>query len=702
MKKTIFTFLSVLILFVFANQALAQVPQGFNYQAVARNSAGVLLQNQSLGIIISLHQGSDTGPVVYSEKHGVTTNQFGLFTVSVGQPDSLIQGNFSTINWNSGDYWMEVKLKVGTSGSYTSMGTTQLLTVPYAMYAANSGTAGPIGPTGPQGIAGPTGATGLQGIQGVPGTTGATGLQGIQGIQGIPGPTGAIGAQGIQGIPGTTGPAGSTGIQGPTGTQGLIGPTGPAGTYTAGPGIQISSNVISANLSLGVSPTGDILTLTPGNSVYVPGISNANNASPVITTYQATNISSTQAYGSGNIVYYGVTPITETGICWDVIPIPPSTLISSNHKASPLPVNNIICTMTPLTANTVYYIWAYAIISGVVQTGNMVLLTTLPTSPCPELFTLPVTSITTTSAYCGGNITSVGGTSITTRGICWNTNSGPLATGSHNSDVVNQVGNYWFSMTGLTAGVTYYVRAYAINNVGCINYGPELFFTTTCTSPTISTTNVITSGCNSAVANCQITALGCATITQRGVCWDTINPPDINDNISSITGNVTGTYSIPMNILRPNTTYYVRSYALTSVGPTYGNVLTFSTSASYYESFEFGMPQGWVGNWSVTNDASYEGYYSLKSTATDDSVKFTTTISNSSGGQISFYYYTNTGGYPQTKFYIDNNLTAILLTSSWTGPLTYPVTTGTHTFKWVNVGGGYSVNKYIDYVIICP
>ena len=85
MKKTIFTFFAVLVLMVFVNQTFAQVPQGFNYQAVARNSVGVLIQNQTLGVKLSIHQGSATGTVVYSERQTPTTNQFGLFTVTVGQ-----------------------------------------------------------------------------------------------------------------------------------------------------------------------------------------------------------------------------------------------------------------------------------------------------------------------------------------------------------------------------------------------------------------------------------------------------------------------------------------------------------------------------------------------------------------------------------------------------------------------------------------
>lgn len=163
MKKTIFTILGAFMLLVFVNQAFAQVPQGFNYQAVARNSAGTLLQNQALGVKLSVHQGSASGTVVYSERQTPTTNQFGLFTVTVGQ-GTLLSGAFNTILWSSGNFWLQVELDVTGGTTYTDMGTSQLLSVPYAMYAANA--SGATGPTGP------TGATGAQGPQGIQGPTG--------------------------------------------------------------------------------------------------------------------------------------------------------------------------------------------------------------------------------------------------------------------------------------------------------------------------------------------------------------------------------------------------------------------------------------------------------------------------------------------------------------------------------------------------
>lgn len=218
MKKTIFTLLGMLLMILIISQVQAQVPQAFNYQAVARDATGALLDNQTVGVKISIHQTTASGTIVYSETFTPTTNQFGLFTLEIGQ-GAPVTGTFNTINWSTGSYFMQVQLDPAGGTSYTNMGTTQLLTVPFAMYAASagtSGTTGATGPTGPTGSAGVNGATGPTGV----GTTGPTG------------PTGSVGPTGSGAGP--TGPTGPTGLVGPTGSGvGPTGPTGPAGVAGA-------------------------------------------------------------------------------------------------------------------------------------------------------------------------------------------------------------------------------------------------------------------------------------------------------------------------------------------------------------------------------------------------------------------------------------------------------------------------------------
>jgi hypothetical protein len=189
------------IIFILANQfinsAKAQVPQSFNYQAVARDASGAVLSNQAVSFRISLLQGSAAGTSAYTETHSVTTNTLGLVNFAIGG-GTVVSGNFATINWAQGPYFAQIELDAANNGTYVVMSTTQLLSVPYAMYAASSGSSIP-GPQGPQGPAGNDGAPGPQGPIGL---TGATGPQGPIGL------TGAAGANGINGAVGATGPQG--------------------------------------------------------------------------------------------------------------------------------------------------------------------------------------------------------------------------------------------------------------------------------------------------------------------------------------------------------------------------------------------------------------------------------------------------------------------------------------------------------------
>jgi len=204
-KKILLKALAIIAIVMFASINIkAQVPQSFNYQAVARNASGNLLANQAIGIKVIIHQGSAQGASVYSEIFvpAPTTNQFGLFTLAVGT-GIVVSGSFSGITWSTGNYWLEILIDPTGATNYVSMGASQLLTVPYAMYAANSGSGGGTGFTGPTG---PTGATGTTGVTGTIGATGPTG-------SGM-GPTGPTGANGPTGV---TGNNGSIGVTGPTG-----------------------------------------------------------------------------------------------------------------------------------------------------------------------------------------------------------------------------------------------------------------------------------------------------------------------------------------------------------------------------------------------------------------------------------------------------------------------------------------------------
>ena len=126
--KKLFTLIALIVLATIN----AQAPQGFNYQATVRNNTGQLLLNQSVLVNFNILQNSDTGPVVYSENQTATTDDLGHINLVVGQ-GTPSTGTFSSINWGNGSYYLGIELNTGTG--YVAMGTTQLLSVPYALHA---------------------------------------------------------------------------------------------------------------------------------------------------------------------------------------------------------------------------------------------------------------------------------------------------------------------------------------------------------------------------------------------------------------------------------------------------------------------------------------------------------------------------------------------------------------------------------------
>ena len=227
----------------------AQAPQKFSYQAVVRDGSDNLITGTTVGMKISILSGSISGAVVYSESQSPLANANGIISVEIGA-GTPISGTLSSIDWSADNYFIKTEIDPTGGSSYSISGTTQLLSVPYALYAANSGSstpgpqgpAGPVGPagadgaTGPQGPIGLTGATGPQGPIGPIGLTGATGSTGPQGAVGLTGATGPQGPAGNDGATGPQGPIGLTGLTGATGPQGPIGLTGPAGaTGSTGP-----------------------------------------------------------------------------------------------------------------------------------------------------------------------------------------------------------------------------------------------------------------------------------------------------------------------------------------------------------------------------------------------------------------------------------------------------------------------------------
>lgn len=228
----------VILLLITCMTLQGQAPAGFNYQAVLRDGSGNLKANTNVTIQISILQGSATGTSVFSETHNTTTNDFGLVNLQIGSVETT---GFAGINWADGPYF----IKLVVDG--VEMGTSQLLSVPYALYAASG-----VGEQGPKGDKGDTGAQGSQGPKGDKGDTGAQGSQGLKGDKGDKGDTGAQGLQGLKGDKGDKGDTGAQGPQGPKGDKGDkgdVGATGPAGPATTDASLLTSGTLNTSRYS---------------------------------------------------------------------------------------------------------------------------------------------------------------------------------------------------------------------------------------------------------------------------------------------------------------------------------------------------------------------------------------------------------------------------------------------------------------------
>lgn len=127
-------FLILMVATFIGLKVLAQTPNAFKYQALVKDGSGTIVSNQSVGFRISILEGNDNGTVIYEESHLVTANDNGLVYFNIGEGDALT-GDFSSIDWGSSSHYLQVEIDLNGGANYQLMGVSQLLSVPYALYA---------------------------------------------------------------------------------------------------------------------------------------------------------------------------------------------------------------------------------------------------------------------------------------------------------------------------------------------------------------------------------------------------------------------------------------------------------------------------------------------------------------------------------------------------------------------------------------
>ena len=394
LKLFVFTLLAGY--FLLNTYLFAQSPEKLSYQAVIRNASNALISNQTVGMRISILQGSATGTVVYAETQTPATNINGLVSLEIGS-GTQVSGSFVAINWAGGPYFIKTETDPAGGTAYSITATSQLLSVPFALYAKTSGssTPGPQGPAGPQGVPGPQGAQGNSGPQGSQGPPGSTGPQGATGQAGQTGPTGPQGPAGANGktiLSGNSNPTAGIGNNGdfflntstntlfgpkaagawPASGVPLVGPTGPQGPV--GPGLTngtFANQMMywngSAWTTLNPGLNNQALTMCNGVLTWTTG-GNCPSNLPTIVTVIPTSITNTTARSGGNISSDGGSNILSRGVCWDINPNPTISLNSKTIQGNG--TGTFASTLTGLNTNTTYFVRAYATNSNGTAYGN--------------------------------------------------------------------------------------------------------------------------------------------------------------------------------------------------------------------------------------------------------------------------------------------------------------------------------------------
>ena len=300
---------------------------------------------------------------------------------------------------------------------------------------------------------------------------------------------------------------------------------------------------------------------------------------PTVTTLPVSQITTTSANVS--MKYYGI--LNENfymaGICY-------STTQNPTHSSGKISTSIFgsdgywIEQLKTLTPNTTYYIKGFAIDDKAIVYGNEVSFTTASIVPIlPTIVTTTATTITPTTGVSGGNITSDGGAPVTVRGICFSTITNPTTANTVISGG-SGIGSFSSNLSGLTTLTTYYIRAFATNSAGTA-YGNQVSFTTTdYVIPTLTT--IIASSITkiTATSGGNITSDGGVNVTSRGICYSKSPSPTTASSLVS-GGSGIGSFISNLSGLSAATTYYVRAYAINTVGTAYGNQISFSTNSPF-------------------------------------------------------------------------------------------------------------------------
>jgi uncharacterized protein (TIGR02145 family) len=541
------TILIALVLTINANQLFSQTTNGIFFQAVARDNFSNPAKDRKIYVQSSIIQTTPTGTKVLTEEHQANTDATGVFSISLGNGVRVggTATSLATIDWSKGPFYLNLKVAITPIGGnsnwdytkeWVDMGTTSFGAVPFALYSASSAKVDDklnVSDTTTM-LKVYAKAMSVKTLE----TSLATKLTAADTLTML-----APYAKAAYTID-------STFFKAQLATKLSI---ADSTKYVT------ASQLASYNFSSGGTNTST--TTTTSVTMDTTSLSNRINLKASITSPLFTG---TVGIGTTNPSSAAALDITSTT---QGLLLPRLTYVQKNTISNPVAGLILFCS----DCGT----------SGEMQVYNGTSFVNMIGSTAQ--FALPVISsttgaysITTSAAMSGGVITSDGGSSITARGVVWGTSTAPtIALATKTTDGTG-TGTYSSSITGLTSGVTYYVRAYATNSIGT-KYGEEITLNTAQAVATLAATTPVSAiGSTTATSGGNITYNGGATVTVSGVVWSTTSTPTISDS-KTIDGVANGTYTSTITGLNPGTLYYVRSFATNSVGTSYGAQTSFTT-----------------------------------------------------------------------------------------------------------------------------
>jgi photosystem II stability/assembly factor-like uncharacterized protein len=366
----------------------------------------------------------------------------------------------------------------------------------------------------------------------------------------------------------------------------------------------------------------------------------------VLGNMNVSEVSSTTATVTSFVQSDGGEQITGRGVCYATTenPTTESTCVSSGSGTGSFTAN-----LTGLSEKTRYYLRSYATNAMGTGYGDIMQFTT--TGIPPSVSTGAVSNVTTNSATVSGTVISQGGAVVTERGMCFNTTQNPT-TNNFCIPSGSGIGSFSVTLENLLPGITYFVRAYAVNAEGN-GYGLQQGFTTSVALPVVTTGSINSISATTASVSATVDFDGGAAITDRGFCYSRSQNPNLTDTCI-ITGNGTGIFTGNLQNLTPATQYYVNAYAKNSTGTAFGEQKSFTTEAAIPDVLTVSVSNIGLNNATVLGSVTNAGGAAVTERGVCYATSVNPTISGnclSQGTGLGEFIVTLTNLIPSTNYY---------------------------------------------------